>query len=391
MTLLDVDFEFRYPPSQGRLAWRADRPALAWRSAVADRPGEASKSGAGVICRWQDPVAEPHVTVFLGASGSGKTTVLRCLAGLERPQRGHIRCGDRLWFNAAERIHLPPDERDVGVLFQEYALFPHLTVAQNIAFGARHMPRAQVAARVAELVDTFRLGGLEPRLPRQLSGGQQQRVALARAVFRRPKLLLLDEPLSAVDRPTGDELREELRSLIRALAIPAYIVSHDRVDALTLADRTVLVDEGRIIQSGTTPEVFDHPGSAAAARLVGVDTILLGRIAAVEHGLARIIVAGREVRAQAPADAGHEAALLIRAEDVALARHDVTDSSVMNRWRATVVTHAAEGPFVRVGLDCGFRLSALVTRDAWQRLALQPGDDAWAIVKAATIRALPRN
>jgi len=361
MTVLDVDFAFEYA------------------------------SGAGVACRWQDPVGDARVTVLLGASGSGKTTALRCLAGLERPQRGHIRLGGDVWFDAARRVHLGPDRRDVGVLFQEYALFPHLTVARNIAFGARHMSRAAVDARVAELVETFRLPGLEQRRPRQLSGGQQQRVALARAVFRRPRLLLLDEPLSAVDRPTGDELREELRALIRALAIPAYIVSHDRVDALTLADRTVLIDRGRIIQSGTTQEVFDHPASPAAARLVGVDTILLGRIVEVEGGLARILVADREVCAQAPAAAGHEAALLIRAEDVALARHDVGDSSVMNRWRATVVAHATEGPFVRVALDCGFRLSALVTRDAWQRLALGPGDAAWAIVKAASIRALPRN
>ena len=361
MTLLDVDIAFRYP------------------------------SGAGIEVRWQDPIGEPGVTVFLGASGSGKTTVLRCLAGLERPERGHIRFGDHVWFDAARRVSLPPDQRDTGVLFQDYALFPHLTAAQNVAFGARGMPRQAADARVAELIETFRLRGLEARRPRQLSGGQQQRVALARAVFRRPKLLLLDEPLSAMDRPTGDELREELRSLIRALAIPAYIVSHDRTDALTLADRTVLVDAGRIIQSGATQEVFDRPASPEAARLVGVDTILLGRIAASENGLARIIVAGQEIVAQAPADVGHEAALCIRAEDVALARHDVTDSSVMNRWRAIVVSETPEGPFVRVGLDCGFRLSALVTRDAWRRLALSPGEDAWAIVKAATIRALPRN
>jgi molybdate transport system ATP-binding protein len=361
MTLLDVDFEFRY------------------------------SSGAGVRCQWTDPIGDPRVTVFLGASGSGKTTVLRCLAGLERPQRGHIRFGDQVWSDAGRRLHLAPDRRDVGVLFQDYALFPHLTVAQNLAFGARHMPHAAVAARVGELVDTFRLHGLERRRPRELSGGQQQRAALARAVFRRPRLLLLDEPLSAVDRPTGDELREELRTLIRALAIPAYIVSHDRIDALTLADRTALVDGGRIVQSGTTAEVFDHPASPAAARLVGVDTILLGRIAAVEDGLATIVVAGRDIHAQAPGEAGHEAAVLIRAEDVALARHDVSDSSVMNRWRATVVAHAPEGPFVRVALDCGFRLSALVTRDAWRRLALASGGEAWAVVKASAIRALPRN
>jgi molybdate transport system ATP-binding protein len=371
MTLLDVDIEFRYPSSKRSRDSGSESPAIA--------------------CRWQHPVGEPRVTVLLGASGSGKTTVLRCLAGLERPQRGHVKFRDRVWFDGGQGIHVPPERRDVGMLFQDYALFPHLTVERNISFGARQMSHDARVRRTGELLDVFRLRGLEGRLPRQLSGGQQQRVALARAVFRRPKLLLLDEPLSALDRATGDEVREELRSLIRTLAIPAYIVSHDRTDALTLADQTVLFDEGRILQSGTTQEVFDAPATPAAARLVGVDTILLGRIAAVDNGLARVVVGGQEIRAEAPAPAGHEAALCIRAEDVAIARHDVADSSAMNQWRAIVRSETSEGPFVRVRLDCGFRLSALVTRDGWQRLALKPGDSAWAIVKAATIRALPRN
>lgn len=361
MTLFDVDVAFRYP------------------------------EGPGIECRWQDPIGEPRVTVFLGLSGSGKTTVLRCLAGLERPERGHVRFGDRVWFDAERRVDVPPDHRDVGVLFQDYALFPHLTVERNVAFASRGLPRSAAALRVSELIEIFQLRGLEGRLPRQLSGGQQQRVALARAVFRRPKLLLLDEPLSALDRPTGDAMREELRTLIRALGIPAYVVSHDRADALALADQTVLLDGGRVIQRGATQEVFDAPETHAAARLVGVDTILIGRIASVDNGLARVTVGEQEVRAAAPADAGHEAALCIRAEDVTIALHDAADLSATNRWRAVVRSETPEGPFVRVGLDCAFRLVALVTRDAWQRLALKPGDGVWAIVKAASIRALPRN
>ena len=361
MTLLDVDFTFRYPGS-----------------------------GATVEAAWQDPVGDPRITVFLGSSGSGKTTILRCLAGLERPQRGHIGLGDRAWFDAARGIHLAPDLRDIGFLFQDYALFPHMTVEGNVAFAAGGAGRA-AAGRVAELLEAFGLSGLERRLPRQLSGGQQQRVALARAVFRRPKLLLLDEPLSALDRATADEVREELRTLVRTLAIPAYVVSHDRADALTLADRTVLVDGGRIIQAGATQEVFDAPKSAAAARLVGIDTILVGRIASVEDGLARVVVGTQEIRAAAPAAAGHDAALCIRAEDVTLSLHEATDVSTVNRWRALVCTYTHEGPFVRVGLDCGFHLSALVTRDAWQRLALAPGGAAWAMVKATSIQALARN
>jgi len=359
--LLDVDITFRYP------------------------------QGPGVECRWQDPIAEPRVTVFLGPSGSGKTTVLRCLAGLERPQGGHIRFGDRVWFDAASGVHLSPDLRDVGVLFQDYALFPHLTVERNVAFAARGLAREAATRRVAELLEMFRLGGLEQRFPRELSGGQQQRVALARAVFRRPKLLLLDEPLSALDRATSDEVREELRALIDALGIPAYVVSHDRTDALTLADTTVLLDAGRIIQRGTTRDVFDSPATPAAAKLVGVDSILLGRVASVAHGLAHVVVAGHPITVGTTAEVGHEVALCIRAEDVTIALHDAVDISASNRWPAVVRSETPEGPFVRVGLDCGFRLSALVTRDTWRRLALRPGDQAWAMVKATTIRALARH
>jgi molybdate transport system ATP-binding protein len=361
MTLLDVDIGFRY------------------------------RQGPDVECRWQDPVDVPRVTVLLGASGSGKSTVLRCLAGLERPQRGHVRFGDQVWCDAERGVHVAPDRRNLGVLFQDYALFPHLTVERNVAFGARGLSRPEVARRLGELVEAFQLQGLDSRYPGELSGGQQQRVALARAVFRKPGLLLLDEPLSALDRATGDEMREELGALIRALGIPAYVVSHDRADALALADETVLLDDGRIIQRGPTQEVFDAPASPAAARLVGVDTILLGRISSVDNGLATVTVGGKEVRVAAPAAAGHEAALCVRAEDVTIALHDTSDVSAVNRWRAVVRSETPEGPFVRVSLDCGFRLAAIVTRDAWQRLGLQSGDAAWAIVKATTIRALPRN
>jgi molybdate transport system ATP-binding protein len=357
---LDVDIDFHYP------------------------------RGAGVTARWQHGFERTRVTVLLGPSGSGKTTLLRCLAGLERPQRGHIRFGGETWFDAAAGIHLPPERRDVGVLFQDYALFPHLTVEQNVSYGAGLFPPPATRGRVAELLDMLRLGGVERRRPAQLSGGQQQRVALARALLRRPRLLLLDEPLSALDAPTREELREELAALLARLAIPAYVVTHDRLDALMLADRTMLVDEGRVIQEGGTQEVFSSPATPAAARLVGVDAVVLGRITAMDEGLATIAAHGQEVKAHVHGAVGGEVALCIRAEDVVVARREAADLSAMNRWRAVVRSETADGPFVRVVLDCGFRLASLVTRDAWRRLALRPGDEAWAIVKAASITALPR-
>ncbi|HEY6360888.1 MAG TPA: ABC transporter ATP-binding protein [Vicinamibacterales bacterium] len=360
MSRLDVDFEFKY----GR--------------------------GAGIVCRWRHEFDDGRVTVLLGASGSGKTTLLRCLAGLERPQRGHIRFAETTWFDAARRVELPPERRDVGVLVQDYALFPHLTVEQNIGFAAGAFAAPGTRARVAELLETFKLRGLEHRRPGQLSGGQQQRVAVARAVFRRPRLLLLDEPLSALDGPTREEVREELAALLRSLAIPAYVVTHDRLDALTFADRTVLVDSGRIIQEGLTQEVFNRPATPVAARLVGVDAVIIGRIAAIDEGIATVTAGGREVKVNVHGEVGSEVALCIRAEDVVVARHESHELSSMNRWHAIVRSETADGPFVRVVLDCGFRVAALVTRDAWRRLSLRPGDAAWAIVKAASITALPR-
>jgi molybdate transport system ATP-binding protein len=349
------------------------------------------RNGPAIECAWNHSLEDPGVTVLLGPSGSGKTTLLRCLAGLERPQRGHIRVGARVWFDAQRRVCLPPDRRDIGLLFQDYALFPHMTVEQNISFGAPRLSRDAMSSRLAELLDVFRLHGLEKRMPRHLSGGQQQRVALARTVFRRPELLLLDEPLSALDAVTREEVRNELRVLLQALDIPTYVVTHDRIDALALGDRTILMDNGRIIQSGATRDVFGNPATPIAARLVGVDTVLIGQVASVAHGLASVSVGGQKVRAEALAGSGEEVALCIRAEDVLVARTADGDLSAMNQWPAVVEYETAEGPFVRVMLNCGFRLSALVTRDGWHRLALKPGDRALAIVKAASIRVLPRH
>ncbi|MBS0198587.1 MAG: ATP-binding cassette domain-containing protein [Planctomycetes bacterium] len=185
---------------------------------------------------------EDGVCVLLGRSGSGKTTLLRCIAGLETPTQGRIALGDSVWFDSREKINVPTRERGVGMVFQEYALFPHLTAAQNIAFGLRRWGAKQRADRVEELLIAFGLGHARARRPRRLSGGEQQRVALARALAPRPGLLLLDEPLAALDAPLRASVRGFIASAVRDAGVPAVMVTHDPEDAAALGGRRVTLE-----------------------------------------------------------------------------------------------------------------------------------------------------
>ena len=211
------------------------------------------------------------VTALVGPSGCGKTTVLRCLAGLDTPSAGRVTWGTEVWFDAADGNRVTPQRRGIGFLFQEYALFPHLTVSENIAYGLAPLAAADARWRVSEMLDMLQLAGLESRYPRELSGGQQQRVALARTVAPRPRLLLLDEPLSALDTPTRVELRRELRRVLTAWGIPTIIVTHDPAEVRTLADQVIVLFDGRIIQQGPVIEVFDNPVDARVARIVALE------------------------------------------------------------------------------------------------------------------------
>jgi molybdate transport system ATP-binding protein len=213
---------------------------------------------SGFIVRVDDlrTSSQGSVTVLVGASGSGKTTVLRCLAGLEHPDEGTLRFGGLMWSDSAKGFFLEPQRRNVGFVPQDYALFPHLSVYQNIAYGLSKLASSERQKQVVETLDWLGLSGLERRLPKELSGGQQQRVALARAVVPRPRLLLLDEPLSALDVPTRLRLRSELGGLLRQLNIPTLFVTHDRQEALALGDHLFVMHEGSTVQQGPAHEVF---------------------------------------------------------------------------------------------------------------------------------------
>ena len=349
--------------------------------------------GPAITSAFRQPIGRPFVTVLFGPSGCGKTTILRCLAGLERPQRGRITFGGDTWFDAARRVSLPPQARRVGYLFQEYALFPHLTVAENVGYGSgmARSPRSNQDF-VRGMVKRFGLDGLERRKPAELSGGQQQRVALARAMATNPRLMLLDEPLSALDGPTREPLRRELRELLRSMNVPAVVVTHDRVEAMSLADQVVVLHEGAVRQAGTVEGVFGRPADLTVAQIVGVETVVRGRVVAAEAGLASVAVgpAATMVHAVAEVEIGGEVDVCVRAEDVMLHKQPPSDVSGRNRLRAVVRSVTQEGPLVRVSLDCGFPVTAVVTKPARDELELREGETVTVIIKATAVHLIPR-
>lgn len=334
------------------------------------------------------PAAGHSVTVLFGPSGSGKTTVLRCLAGLERPDRGFIEFAGEQWFGATAGIHRPPQARGVGYLFQDYALFPHLTAAANVRYGLTGTRAGQ--ARADALMATLRLTDLADRYPRQLSGGQQQRVALARTLAVAPRLLLLDEPLSALDTPGRAELRHELGHLLRAADIPVILVTHDRVEAIALGDRVVVLDAGRVLQSGAVHEVFTRPAGPDVARIVGVETLEPGVVEDVRDGLAIVRAGTAQLVALAGDVRPGPCTVCIRAEEVILEPGEPGPSSARNRLPAVVRRLDREGPMTRLGLDCGFPLMALITDRACRELGLGEGSRVTALVKAPAIHLVAR-
>jgi molybdate transport system ATP-binding protein len=332
---------------------------------------------------------DSRVMVLFGPSGSGKTTILRCLAGLERPHEGFIRFGEEVWFDAAAGITRPPQQRRLAYVSQDYGLFPHLTVEQNIQFGMDGTS-ANARDRVEAILRTVHLEGMARRFPARLSGGERQRVALARALARDPRLILLDEPLAALDLPLRDPMRRELRQFLRSVDVPSVVVTHDRVDALTLGDRMAVLSAGRIRQVGPVHEVFSRPIDLAVAASVGVETVVPGEIADTTEGIVTVRVGESQIRAAQAVAVTRSVFVCVRAEDVILERSQHGDVSARNRLTGRVTAIQPEGGVVRVTVDCGFPLSALITRPACDELRLTEGCIVTAIVKATAVHLVPR-
>lgn len=227
---------------------------------------------AGPIPLAIDLTCSPgEMLALVGPSGSGKTTILRSIAGLYHPRAGHIAVDGETWFASSERIAIPPYKRRVGMVFQNYALFPHMTSLNNVMTALDHIPRPDRRRRAKELLALLHLPELANRRPAELSGGQQQRVAVARALARDPSVLLLDEPFSAVDRVTRRKLYKEITDIRRHLEIPIILVTHDIDEALPLADKMSVLHEGRLLQSGTPSQITNAPASDEVIRVLGLD------------------------------------------------------------------------------------------------------------------------
>ncbi|WP_320777689.1 ABC transporter ATP-binding protein [Streptomyces sp. CRN 30] len=323
--------------------------------------------------------APGEVVALLGPNGAGKTTALRALAGLTP-----LGAGGRLRLDGAELERTPPELRPVGVVFQDYLLFPHLTALDNVAFGPRCQgaSKAEARARAAEWLDRLGLAGHAGAKPRRLSGGQAQRVALARALATRPRLLLLDEPLAALDARTRLEVRAQLRRHLAEFEAVAVLVTHDPLDAMVLADRLVVVEDGRVVQEGGPSEIARRPRTDYIAQLVGLN---------LYHGEAdgHTVTLDTGPSVTTTEDLAGPVFVAFPPSAVTVYRTRPTGSSARNLWRGEVTGLETHSDRIRVALGGELPLAADLSAVAAAELDLQPGTEVWATVKAAQTHAYP--
>ena len=314
---------------------------------------------------------------LVGPSGAGKSTLLRAVAGLERPDRGRIALDGEVWLDTDRGVDVPPERRSVGLVFQEYALFPHLSVRRNVAFGGAS------TAEVDEFLERFGIAALAAARPDAISGGERQRVALARALARRPRVLLLDEPLSALDAHTRSAVRGELRGLLAGLGLPVVLVTHDFEDAATLADRVGVLVEGRILQLGTPAELVAAPVDPFVARFTGAN-LVRGTSTGPSGGLTEVVLDVGGTMWSTDALRGR-VAIAVHPWEISLSR-TAPDDSAVNHLRAPIASITSLGNRARVAVG---PLVAEVTAGSVERLGLREGDVVVASFKATAARLVP--
>ena len=339
-----------------------------------------------------DFCADAGTTILFGPSGSGKTTVLRAIAGFLRPESGRITIGESVLFDAAERIDTPVHQRHVGYLGQDLALFPHMTVAQNIAYGLDAHDRVARDARVHEVLDRFGMAGLGRRKPAQLSGGEQQRVALARCLATAPRALLLDEPLSALDHGTQTLIMDDLRAWNHRDPIPIVYVTHSHREAFELGQQILVMDRGGIWARGTPHEVLDAPARFGLANIAGFENVFRADVRAVDSTqgtMTCVIDGGTEIEVPfSGATVGNRIHVAVRAGDVMVATERPRHLSARNILEGQVEAIERRGHPVIARIRAGASFEVHLTPGACQALELMPGSRIWVVVKTYSWRVL---
>jgi molybdate transport system ATP-binding protein len=337
-------------------------------------------------------VVEQGITVLFGPSGSGKTTILRSIAGIAVPDEGRIELGEHVYFDSEKGINLPIQRRRIGFVFQDYLLFPHLTAAQNVAYGIRSATPKGRRDRAMELLELLGIAYTSDRRPLHLSGGEQQRVALARALGSDPVILLLDEPLSALDAATRMRLLGEIVDLQRKSKIPFLYVTHSPADAVRVGDSALILSAGRIVQVGKPAEVFNAPRDSVVSRAVGSENILAGKvqdqneregISVIDLGGCQLVIPYAGLPIAAPVTIG------IRSDDIIISRERIGQTSARNLLEGTIRQVVHDGQEVDLLTSCGVDLKVRITPQALETLELKPGVKIYLLIKASSCHLLP--
>ena len=337
-----------------------------------------------------DFTAAPGFTVLFGASGSGKTTLLDCVAGLATPDAGRVALGDRALFDTTTRVNVPVAKRSVGYVLQDLALFPHLTVEQNTEYGLAHLPRPARQQRAAAMLQEFRIAHLRRQRPAEISGGERQRVALARALVTDPCVLLLDEPLAALDAATKAKILDDLRHWNQAHGIPILYVTHSREEVVALGERVLVMEQGRIIAQGTPHETLSAPLQETVAQLAGFENIFDATVWLIHEDRGTITCRlpaerpGTFVLLETPlirAEQGSRVRVGIRAGDILLAIAKPEGLSARNVIAGRIVSVERRDMIVSVRVDCGVEMEVYVTLAARDALLLEMGREVWLVIK----------
>ena len=341
--------------------------------------------------------APPAFTIVFGASGAGKTILLDCLSGISKPDSGMIKIGNRALFDSSRGINIPVRDRRCGYVFQTLALFPHLTVQQNIGYGLAHMRGEEQSRRITAILESFRIAHLARRKARDISGGESQRVALARTLVTDPELLLLDEPLAALDRPTKAQIMDDLREWNRTHQIPLLYVTHGREEVFALGERVIVLDAGRIVAEGTPHEVLSAPQMEAVAQLAGFENIFDATVEAVrpERGTMNCRIAGEGdgVLLETPLVRGGVGATLrvgIRAGDILLATSPPTGLSARNVIPGRIQSLKQHDVIVSAQVKSRITMEVHLTLAARDSLELAPGKEVWLVIKTHSCHLMQR-